>query len=280
MSDTEWDVTSASGDRIKLEISARLIEQDGRPLEVEGIARDITERKRLEREILEISNREQRRIGHDLHDGVCQQLAGIAFLTSTLAEELAEEGAGAAAQAEKISGMINEVIDQTRGVARGLFPVRLDEKGLVAALDEMASNASEVFKIRCRFVVEGPSLAVENEIALHLYYIVLEAVANAAKHSGASCVDILLQPAGDRWLLSIRDDGSGFSLPVRNQDGMGLRILRYRARVIGATLNLQSQPGSGTTVTCLFLPVSGESSRGPLPRRHREEPSRAERLQS
>jgi PAS domain S-box-containing protein len=279
MPDIEWDVTAASGERIKLEISARLIQQDGHEVEVEGIARDITERKRLEREILEISNREQRRIGHDLHDGVCQQLAGIAFLTSTLAEELAEEGAGSSAQAEKISGMINEVIDQTRGVARGLFPVRLDEKGLVAALDELAANAGDAFKIRCHFVVEGPPLTVENEIALHLYYIVLEAVANAAKHSGASCVDITLQPAGDRWLLSIRDDGSGFSLPVPNQDGMGLRILHYRARVIGATLNLQSHPGSGTTVTCLFLPVSREAPRGNIPRRHREEPNRAERAQ-
>jgi PAS domain S-box-containing protein len=280
MSDVEWDVTAASGARIKLEISARLIKPNGGEVEVEGIARDITERKRLEREILEISNREQRRIGHDLHDGVCQQLAGIAFLTSTLAEELAEEGAGSSAQAEKISGMINEVIDQTRGVARGLFPVRLDEKGLVAALDELAANASEAFKVRCSFAVEGPPLTVENEIALHLYYIVLEAVANAAKHSGASSVEISLQPAGDRWLLSVRDSGCGFSLAITNQDGMGLPILRYRARVIGATLTLQSQPGSGTTVSCLFLPVSGEAPpRGSVSRRQREEhnqPQRAE----
>ncbi len=155
MPDIEWDVTAASGERIKLEISARLIQQDDREVEVEGIARDIAERKRLEREILDISNREQRRIGHDLHDGVCQQLAGISFLTSTLAEELAVDGAESSGQAEKISGMINEVIDQTRGVARGLFPVRLDEKGLVASLDELAANASEAFKIPCHFVVEG-----------------------------------------------------------------------------------------------------------------------------
>ncbi len=206
-------------------------------------------------------------------------MAGIAFLTSTLAEELAEEGAGSSVQAEKISGMINEVIDQTRGVARGLFPVRLDEKGLVAALDELAANASEAFKIQCHFALDEPAPTVENEIALHLYYIVLEAVANAAKHSGATRVDITLQPAGDRWLLSIRDYGSGFSLPVLNQDGMGLRILHYRARVIGATLNLQSQPGSGTTVTCLFLPISRETPLGSIPRRHREKPNPAERTQ-
>jgi PAS domain S-box-containing protein len=277
MPNMEWDILAASGQRVKLEISARLMAREGQELEIEGIARDITERKRLEREILEISNREQRRIGHDLHDGVCQQLAGIAFLTSTLAEELAEQGVAQSPQAEKISGMINEVIDQTRGVARGLFPVRLEEKGLVAALEELASNASEVFKIHCRFAVEGRPVTVENEIALHLYYIVLEALANAAKHSGGSNVDITLQPSGDRWLLSIQDDGIGFSLPARNQEGMGLRILHYRARVIGATLNLQSQPGSGTTVSCLFLPVSRELPRGGGPRRHRQEASRVEK---
>jgi PAS domain S-box-containing protein len=277
MPNMEWDVIAAAGERVKLEISARLMARDGHELEIEGIARDITERKRLEREILEISNREQRRIGHDLHDGVCQQLAGIAFLTSTLAEELEEQGVTQSPQAQKISGMINEVIDQTRGVARGLFPVRLEEKGLVAALEELASNASEVFKIQCRFAAEGLPMTVENEIALHLYYIVLEALANAAKHSGGSNVDITLQPSGDRWLLTIQDDGAGFSLPGRNQEGMGLRILHYRARVIGATLNLQSQPGSGTSVSCLFLPVSRELPRGGGPRRQWEEPSRVEK---
>ncbi len=273
----EWDFSAASGERVKLEISARLISQDGRELEVEGIARDITERKRLEREILEISNREQRRIGHDLHDGVCQQLAGIAFLTSTLAEDLEAESVPLAAQAEKISAMINEAIDQTRGVARGLFPVRLDEKGLVAALEELASNASEMYKIRFHF--SGPPVEVENEIALHLYYIVVEALANAAKHSGADDVSITLQPMGDRWLLSIHDNGVGFSLPAHDTDGMGLRILHYRARVIGATLSLQSQPGSGTTVSCLFLPASRDFSRG-APRRLREPQVLAKTAQS
>lgn len=255
----EWDFLAASGQRVKLEISTRLIEQGGRLFEVEGIARDITERKRLEREILEISNREQRRIGHDLHDGVCQQLAGIAFMTSTLADELQDQGLPASAQVDKISTMINEVIDQTRGVARGLFPVRLEEKGLVPALEELAANASDLFKINCRLICESPPAVVDNGVALHLYYIVLEAVANASKHGAASHVVISLEPAGDRYLLSVRDDGTGFALPVSGQTGMGLRIMQYRARVIGATLNLQSRPGFGTSVSCLFLPVPREA---------------------
>ncbi len=262
----EWEFVAASGQRIKLEISTRLIEQNGQIVEVEGIARDITERKRLEREILEISNREQRRIGHDLHDGVCQQLAGLAFMTSTLAEELEEKNVPESAQANKISGMINEVIDQTRGVARGLFPVQLEEKGLIVALEELAENATEMFQVDCRFVCDEPPAVVENEIALHLYYIVLEAVANSSKHGHANHVVISLEPKGDRYLLGVKDDGAGFTLSSKTHTGMGLRILHYRARVIGASLNLQTRPGFGTTVTCLFLPISRDlTSNGDSP---------------
>src|SRR6266850_6124634 len=235
----EWDFASASGQRIKVEISTRLIERGEKVVEVEGIARDITERKRLEREILEISNREQRRIGHDLHDGVCQQLAGIAFMTSTLADELEENGITQSSQADQISRLINEVIDQTRGVARGLFPVRLEENGLASALEELAANARELFKVNCSFVADGPPCRVENGIAPHLYYIVLEAVANAVKHGRAKNIAITLEPAGDRYLLSVKDDGIGFSQSDGKLNGMGIRIMQYRARVIGASLTLQ-----------------------------------------
>ena len=255
----EWDFSSASGQRVKLEISTRLIEEEGRLVEVEGIARDITERKRLEREILEISNREQRRIGHDLHDGVCQQLAGIAYMAETLADQLQEKAIPESSQAERIRSLINIAINQTRGVARGLFPVRLEENGLASALEEMAVNASELFKINCRFVAEIPLEVADNEVALHLYYIVLEAVANASKHGRARNVVITLEPLKDRCLLTVQDDGVGFAPPGSQNAGMGIRIMRYRARVIDAIFTLQSQPGRGTQVTCLFQPVSREA---------------------
>ena len=141
-----------------------------------------------------------------------------------------------------------------------LFRSRLEENGLVVALEELAANASELFKINCRLVSEDPPAVVENAIALHLYYIVLEAVANAAKHGAARDVVISLEPMGDRYVLKVRDDGSGFTPAANGQSGMGLRIMHYRARVIAATLNLQSRPGFGTTVACLFLPVSRETS--------------------
>jgi two-component system CheB/CheR fusion protein len=254
----EWDFVSVSGQRVKVEISTRLIERGGKVVEVEGIARDITERKRLEREILEISNREQRRIGHDLHDGVCQQLAGIAFMSSTLADELEEKGAAQSSQAEQISLLINDAINQTRGVARGLFPVRLEENGLISALEELASNAIEMFKINCRFVSEDPPASVDNGIGAHLYYIVLEAVGNAIKHGKAKNITITLEASGDRYSLRVKDDGIGFSQNDTRLTGMGIRIMQYRARVVGASLTLRSQPGSGTDIACLFVPLSGE----------------------
>lgn len=258
----EWDFVGAKGQRVLLEICTRLIEQTGKVIEVEGTARDITERKRLEREILEISNREQRRIGHDLHDGVCQQLAGIALMTATLADQLEEKGLPESVQTERISGLLNDAIARTRGVARGLFPVRLEEHGLVLSLKELAVNSSELFKISCRFTCVDPPPEVGREAALHLYYIALEAVANACKHGNARNVVISLEPARDRCLLSVRDDGQGFSLSDKMQTGMGIRIMQYRARVIGATLKLESAPGAGAHLTCLFSAVSLDESPG------------------
>jgi two-component system CheB/CheR fusion protein len=211
--------------------------------------------------ILEISNREQRRIGHDLHDGVCQQLAGIALMSSTLSDDLDEQGAPQAAQADRISALINEVIDHTRSVARGLFPIWLEEHGLGSALDELAENASEIFNIECRFEQEKDSGEIENTIALHLYYIALEAVANAAKHGRAPHVWIRLRSTTGQCSLTVRDDGTGFVVGQTAAAGMGLRIMRYRARMIGSQLRVKSKPGSGTEVSCAVTLPTRPASR-------------------
>ncbi len=253
----EWDFLDAGGNRMRLEVSSRPVDRAGRVVEVEGVARDITQRKRLEREILEISSREQRRIGHDLHDGVCQQLAGIALLTNTLADRLEAGERVDPSEAEKLSQLINEANRQTRAVARGLFPVRLEDNGLVSALDELANSGGALWKIHCTFACHQPEPAVENGVALHLYYIAQEALLNAARHGQARNVNVTLKPQGDRWQLQVRDDGVGFSTQHVPRTGMGIRIMHYRARVIGATLDLKSQAGSGTEVSCLFSPTAG-----------------------
>lgn len=251
----EWDFIDGTGQRLRLEIGARIVQQRGRTMEVEGIARDITERKRLEKEILEISNREQQRIGHDLHDGVCQQLAGIAYRVDILADQLQEKHFPEAPEAERIGGLINDAITQTRSVARGLFPVHLEENGLALTLEELAANATNLFKIKCDLVCEEPAPVLENAVAAHLYYIAQEAVLNAVKHGKASCVNIALKHNDGHYALSIQDDGMGFQPGNGHSAGMGVRIMHYRARTIGATLDLKSSPGNGTRLTCIFYPT-------------------------
>jgi PAS domain S-box-containing protein len=254
----EWDFAVDGGQRLKLEISSRIIEQNGRSVEVEAIARDITERRRLEREIIEISNREQRRIGHDLHDGICQQLAAISYLADILGDQLKEKGAAESAEAERIAKLMNEVNGQARSVARGLFPVRLEEHGLVLALEELAASAGSRYRITCRFLCETKPERVDSEAELHVYYIAQEALLNAVKHGKATMVLITLAAAGNRLKLTIEDNGSGFDTSTGGRSGMGIRIMRYRAKVIGATLDLQSRANEGTKISCVFDPVSRE----------------------
>ena len=251
----EWDFIDGTGQRLRLEIGARIVQQRGLTMEVEGIARDITERKRLEKEILEASNREQQRIGHDLHDGVCQQLAGIAYRMDILADQLQEKNFPEAPEAERIGGLINDAITQTRSVARGLFPVHLEENGLMLTLEELAANATNLFRIKCDLVCEEPAPVLENAMAAHLYYIAQEAVLNAVKHGKASRVNIALKHSDGHYALSIQDDGMGFQPANGHSVGMGVRIMYYRARTIGATLDLKSSPGNGTRLTCIFYPT-------------------------
>jgi PAS domain S-box-containing protein len=253
----EWDFLNAADQRVKLEISPRLIEQDGRVVEVEGIARDITERRRLEREILEISTREQRRIGHDLHDGVCQQLAAIAYLVDVLGDRLLAKKTSGMAETERIGSLLNEANAQARSVARGLFPMRLEEHGLVLALEELAASTSSRYGIACRFACETAPVKVDSEVELHLYYIVQEALSNAVTHGKATDVMVTLTADENRLKLTVRDNGTGFQLSGKTCSGMGIRIMRYRAKVIGATLDVQSQVNQGTQITCVFNPLPG-----------------------
>ncbi len=205
----------------------------------------------LKDEILEASNREQRRIAHDLHDGVCQQLAAIAYLTDVLADQLQAGARPESTEAEKIGGLIHEAMAETRTVARGLFPGQLEEGGLVSALEELAANTESLYKNECRYVGPESLPPLASNGARHLFYIAQEAVRNATRHGAAAHVTICLESNGSQVTLSIEDDGTGFEGPPA-ASGMGIRIMQYRARVIGATLNLKSRPGQGTQVSCSF----------------------------
>jgi len=213
---------------------------------------DITERKALERAVLEISSREQRRIGQDLHDGLGQHLTGVAFLSKVLQAKLLEASLPEAVDAAKIVALVNEAIKKTRELARGLLPVVSEAQGLMSALERWAGEVSDLFDVSCRFECRNMVLIHNDTLAYHLYYLAQEAVSNAIKHGKAKNIFIGLEAANSRGTLTISDDGGGFEAVSSYQTGMGMRIMNYRAKMIGGSLDVQSHKADGTVVVCLF----------------------------
>src|SRR5581483_5277925 len=222
-----------------------------------GIVRDITERRRLEKEVLEISDREQRRIGQDLHDGLGQHLTGIELMGQVLEQKLAPKSKEEAARASEITGYVREAIRQTKLLARGLAPVVLESEGLMSALQQLANSTEKMFHITCEFHCNLPVLVEDHAVATQLYRIAQEAVSNAIKHGQAKRVQIHLRAPSDRIVLMIKDHGVGFHKLPQEQAGMGLGIMQYRAGMIGGTLSIQKDLDGGTSVICsLRRPVS------------------------
>ena len=235
----------------------RMVLVDAQPLWHEGeflyssiFSRDTTDRIKLEREILEISERERRRIAEDLHDGLGQVLVGTAFLASTLRQDLAAKSLPEARQADRLLQVLDEAVDQTRSLARGMYPVLPMPNGLMTALKALAAQTSSLFRIRCRFTCPEPVLIKDNTVATHLYRVAQEAVTNAIKHGEAGRIQICLTRAADRIGLAVNDNGSGMPSRPSRKPGMGLRIMHHRARSIGGFLTIQKAPGGGTTVCC------------------------------
>ena len=209
------------------------------------------ERHRLERQILEISDREQARIGQDIHDGLCQQLVSLAFDANSLRAQLAHTTSPESLVAQRIANLLDQAITESRQLSRGLFPIRLEQEGLVPALEELARTTRQRSQIRCRFS-HKPPVAIENStVATHLYRIAQEAINNAIKHSRASSIGISLRARGGQLELNVEDNGAGFIPKAAGKSkGMGLHIMNYRARSIGGTLSVGPRARGGTRVSC------------------------------
>lgn len=225
---------------------------------------EIAERQRLEREIIDVAEREQMRIGQELHDGLGQQLTAVAFLAEVLAHKLDARQEPLAADAARIERLVSEAVSQARMLARGLDPVELDASGLMAALAQLAETARSVFGIDCLFRCEDPVPVRDASVAINLYRIAQEAVTNAAKHSGGRQLAIELAQDAATLRLRIADDGVGMAAGLEPRTGMGLRTMRYRARLIGATLSIEGSPAGGVSVL-LSLPVSGGGANSAMP---------------
>jgi signal transduction histidine kinase len=205
-------------------------------------------------EILEIVDRERERLGRELHDGLCQSLAGIAALSSALSRSLAASAQpGSAAAVEEIVRLLNEAIGEARDLAHGLGPISLNGAGLPGGLETLARNIRNTYRASCTFASNSACPTLRDETETHLVRIAQEAVRNALTHGRADQIEIGLEWLDNSGLLSIRDNGVGFPEDGRDHDGIGLRTMDYRARAIGGSLSVARRPEGGTLVACAFL---------------------------
>lgn len=217
----------------------------------------IAERRRLEYELLEITEKERRRIGLDLHDDLGQQLSGLALMTKGLELKLAKRHAPETSDAARIHNLVQQAMTLTRDLAHDLAALDLKGDDLPAAFDGLAQHAAGLFKISCQFEAEGSLPPLESNIASQLYKIAQEAVTNAIKHAKASRVGISLANGSDAIILTVHNDGLPFPNLTGPSTGMGLRIMNYRANLIGASLEIKGAGSRGTRVICT-VPLEGK----------------------
>ncbi len=228
---------------LQRQLEAKVVERTS------ALTEEMAKRRALERELLAVGEKERQRIGHDLHDSLCQHLTGTALAGQVLGEKLAARSLPEEADAARVVNLIEEGITLARNLARGLAPVELEAEGLMAALSELAGATRQRFNIDCRFESPCDVLIDDSAVSTHLFRIAQEAVSNAIKHGRARRVNIALFLDEGEVTLEIGDDGCGFRKPEPEEKGMGLHIMQHRATMIGANLTIEKRP-PGTVVSC------------------------------
>ncbi len=255
--DIETMLLHKNGRKVNVSLTLSPIrDRDGQTTGFSKIVRDITDRRRLEKEILEISDREKQRIGQDLHDDLCQHLVGISLVSNLLYEELAHLGLKQAEDARHVTELVRHAVDHARSLARGLSPLNLVDTGFLTNLEMLVSSTEQLFRVPCAFECHEPLFVKNGAVAIHLYRIAQEALHNAVKHSCASKVIVSVELHDNLVVVTIKDDGVG--LPEsearihesESGGGLGMHTMHYRAKIIGATIEFQTGPGCGTRVIC------------------------------
>jgi len=211
--------------------------------------KDITERKTLEKRLTDLANLERRKIGEDIHDGICQIMTGVVFMISALQSEMENSGDHRAKEVDNIAEHVKNAQNMLRSLVQGLCPVGVDPQGLINALENMTVSLGIIYKIRCDFHVHSSFTVTNYDAANHLYMIVQESITNAAKHSECSKVSVSIKLVKSTLKIIIADDGIGLPVDNTKSTGMGLRIMKNRALAIGAMLSIKSGKNKGTRIT-------------------------------
>ena len=230
-----------------------VLDESGKVYCIAGLARDVTDRKMLERELLNASENERRRIGRDLHDDLCQRLAAIKIRCELLAEAIRKGEPADAAKATELSSLISEAAALCRGVARTLVPVDLAGEGLMVALDRLVKTVEALHEVPCFFHCPHSVMVESTSASVHLYRITQEFLSNAMRHGKPTRVDVRLEQIADSIRVEVVNDGQPFPEPDPLNHGMGLKILHFRADAIGAILRIEPRSDGipGTQAICI-----------------------------
>ena len=215
-----------------------------------ALRHEIAAREQLEKDVAEVTERERLHIGHELHDTVCQHLTATSLSLQVLSGKLAENSLPETKDADRAAQLVEDAIDLTRKVAKGLFPLELEGQGLSGALLELCRSTTDRYRVRCELKAGSQAPPIDSNTATHLYRIAQEAVTNAIKHGHVSRIIVGLSLENGELNLTITDDGIGFPKALPNDRGLGLRIMASRAGMIGGSFSARNNPDGGTTVTC------------------------------
>lgn len=210
---------------------------------------EMMERLKAQKEILEISEREQKRIGQDLHDGLAQQLTAISYIGRVLWEKLSLKGLSEAEDAFEILNLARKMVDEAKGIAKGFFPIELERNGLAAALKDLLVSTERMYQISCSHQFDESVQMKDFDAETHLYRIAQEAIHNTVKHGKAKQILLSInRSASGELLMTIEDDGIGFSDQNGSTSGMGIRIMKYRAKMLGGALDVKTNVSGGTRI--------------------------------
>ena len=223
---------------------------EGHAVGVFGRFRDISERKRMEREIVQSCERELRRVARDLHDDLCQELAAVSLISKLLQKRLDETGSSHGQVAGHLADLTKRLAVAARNLVHNIAPEHFQGDEFLRRLQSVAADLCAAFPLKCGIEGAWPEELRDNEPAIQLFRIVHEAMHNAAKHSGGNYITVRLRASEDSYSVCVSDNGKGFTPEAHTASGMGLHAMRHRAAMIGALLSIESVPGKGTTVIC------------------------------